>query len=99
MERLIAEYKGMFKLLDGWTITYDDTVEYKNQCAINPAKKQATIYEWTGDDEGLGNFIFHEILHMNFRAVGNHESKECFDNEETFVRDICSFMDRIRSDS
>ncbi len=99
MERLIVEYQRMFKLLDGWAIIYDTTAKYKNQCAINLAKKQATIYEWIGDGIELDNFILHEILHINLRVVRDYENKECLDNEETFVRDICNFIDRARSDS
>jgi hypothetical protein len=96
MDRLITKYQSMFRLLNGWNITYNTTARYKNQCDINPSNKKAIIYEWTGDAKELGDFIFHEILHINFAAMGDYGSREWFDNEETFVRDICNFMNRIR---
>ncbi len=47
----------------------------------------------------LGVVTLHEILHINLRVVRYYENKECLDNEETFVRDICNFIDKARSDS
>ena len=88
LKRLEALVKR-FRLLDGWTIEYDERSEYKGQCAVNEENKRATIYAW-GKGPEAPDYLLHELLHCAIRSLRVAKDKRAA--EETLVQDICKLV-------
>ncbi len=91
---LIKATQSLFRVLDGWTITYieesdelhtPETFYINGQCCLDIDYKEAAIYPCPGDVD-LREYVLHEILHVAFAAADNR------DREETFIRDLCTII-------
>jgi len=86
----IAFWQSKFRLLEGWSIEFDSTSEYKDQCSIG--KKEATIYD-SSERRLPREYIFHEITHIAWSVVREsrvyHLKRE---NEEVMVQDLCKIV-------
>ena len=78
-----------FRILKGWRISLNSTSKYKGQCSINVAERRATIYAWPSDSPEPPDFMFHELLHVAFRALRTYRDKHQV--EEELSQDICKF--------
>ena len=84
----ILYWQSQFRLLKGWTITFDTESEFKGQSSIGVKKKSGVIFDW---DEGRmpKDYIFHEMFHMA-QAVAR-ETRGSNDKrwaEEIFAQDV-----------
>jgi hypothetical protein len=85
----IAFWKGKFRVLVGWEIEFDGDGEYKGQACVSPKEQRATIYGW-GSAERPADYIFHEVLHVAFRAAKRiPRTHGAEGGEEWFVQDLC----------
>lgn len=83
----IKRWKHFFEVLNDWDIIYDKDHEDKCRAVINFKEKKAVIYEckkWNGEKISAERYIFHEILHIAYRA-----SRTSYKREESFVQDLC----------
>ncbi|MDE2100907.1 MAG: hypothetical protein KGL39_26915 [Patescibacteria group bacterium] len=74
-----------FRILWDWKIKYNGRAKYKGQCNVNEENKRAIIYGWGNEVPYPADYLFHEVLHIAFRAAkaGGREG------EEIFVQDLC----------
>jgi hypothetical protein len=82
-----------FRILKGWRITVNRRSKYKAQTCIDAIERRATIYGWPKDSKEPPDFMFHELLHIAFRAtkppqLSNYEGDQRLD-EELLIQDIC----------
>jgi hypothetical protein len=83
----IRRWKTYFEVLNDWNIYYDKDSEFKCQVNINKKDKTAIIFEckkWNGEKVSTERYIFHEMLHIAYRA-----SKGSHKREEIFIQDLC----------
>jgi len=63
MQDIIDKYKKLFRVLNDWSILYQETHKKCNQCYWNKKKKEAIIYPLTIDADPR-HYIIHELLHI-----------------------------------
>ena len=83
----IKRWKYFFEVLNDWDIIYDKNHKDKCQVSINLKDKVAKIHDckkWEGEKVSSERYIFHEMLHIAYRA-----SKGSNKREEEFIRDLC----------
>ena len=88
----VNRMQKQFRILRGWTITADTWSEYKGQSCIDGPGRRATIYWWPTDCKEPVDFLFHEMLHVAFRALRETPVEKVRDVEETLVRDISQIL-------
>jgi hypothetical protein len=93
-KRTIKKWQKKFRVLVDWEINYieekypayPDTFVINGLCTLNSKTKKANIYPCP-EKAGMDHYIFHEMLHIAFKAVGRSLKKE-----EITVQDICKII-------
>lgn len=81
----LLDWVSKFRVLEGWKVEFDDNAPYKGQCTINEETKRATVYGWGNLRPCPPDYLFHEVLHIAFKAA----KKAGREGEELFVQDLC----------
>ena len=89
---VIGNLVGYFRCLDGWRITYDPRASLKGQCYVGDKIREAVIYAWGSRTPQPDDYLFHEILHVAYRAA----RQLGHDGEEQFVQDLCAICLPLR---
>lgn len=88
MKEEIKRICSLFRVLKDWTVCYDEECDYKGQCNVGEVNKLATIYAWGDLSPCAPDYLFHEVLHIAFRAA----KAQGRDGEELFIQDICKVV-------
>ena len=90
--RLLRKHRLLRRLLKGWYVYFHHGGKYTGECWIEHKRKIAYVCEWGGDDVPA-DYIFHELLHVAFSALGQRKcgSKEWRECEEELIQFICLY--------
>lgn len=92
MQRKINKLKKEFRILKDWDIKYVKATKNNQACVgVIVDKKKAYIYGY-GSKDVPEDYLFHEFLHIVFRAHRKLKKRQIYDSEEEIVQDICKII-------
>jgi hypothetical protein len=92
INKLIAEYKQLFRILKDWEIKFEDDNHYYDQCCSNKNKK-AVIYP-VSMETNMSDYVYHELLHICQADLRRGSHSERREKEELFVMDLCKIFEK-----